>query len=176
MIGERRYNRVMAILDERTLDFTSSSPEQTVRLGIRLGELLRVGDLLCLQGELGAGKTALARGVGRGWGATARVTSPTFTLVNQYPRPHDGAVLYHVDCYRLEKPAAIATVGLEELFDDQGAVMVEWPERILPLLPEERLWIFLKYVNETRRSLRLSATGERAEWLLKEFRQRAFGV
>ncbi|HEX6386596.1 MAG TPA: tRNA (adenosine(37)-N6)-threonylcarbamoyltransferase complex ATPase subunit type 1 TsaE, partial [Anaerolineae bacterium] len=83
----------MAILDKWTLDFVSNSVEQTVRLGVRLGELLQGRDLLCLSGELGVGKTALARGVGRGWGTALRVTSPTFVLVNEYPRVSDGRIL-----------------------------------------------------------------------------------
>ena len=80
----------MAILDKWTLDFVSSRVEQTVRLGVRLGELLAPYDLLCLAGELGMGKTVLARGVARGWGTAVRVTSPSFTLVNEYPRAKDG--------------------------------------------------------------------------------------
>ena len=176
MIGTGVYNICMAILDENTLDFISHSLEQTVRLGVRLGELLASGDLLCMSGELGAGKTALARGVGRGWGASRRVTSPSFTLINEYPRMGDGLILHHVDCYRLETAADVATVGLEEILDDGGAVMIEWPERIEEMLPEEQLWITMRYVSETRRGLRITASGERMTMLLKQFRQNAFGV
>lgn len=166
----------MAILDEKTLDFISSSLEQTVRLGVRLGELLEAGDIICLSGELGSGKTALARGIGRGWGASLRVTSPSFTLVNQYPRHHDGRILYHIDCYRLQSEAEIVTVGLEDIIDDGGAIMIEWPERIKALLPEDRLWIDLRYVSNTRRGLRIRSEGERSELLLEKFRHSAFGV
>jgi tRNA threonylcarbamoyladenosine biosynthesis protein TsaE len=166
----------MAILDENTLDFISNSLEQTVRLGVRLGELLVPGDMICLSGELGAGKTALARGIGRGWGASRRVTSPTFTLIHEYPRLPDGVILYHVDCYRLQTAAEVSTVGLEEILDDEGPVMIEWPERIEAMLPAERLWLALRYVSETRRGLRLSAQGERPLALLKQFKQKAFGV
>jgi tRNA threonylcarbamoyladenosine biosynthesis protein TsaE len=122
--------QIMAILSDQTLDFTSSSVEQSVRLGVRLGELLEPGDLLCLSGELGSGKTVLARGIGRGWGAAARVTSPTFTLVNTYPRLRDGRILYHIDAYRLENRADAITTGLEEVLQGDGAVMIEWPERV----------------------------------------------
>lgn len=166
----------MAILDKWTLDFISSSVAQTERLGVRLGELLDDHDLLCLSGELGTGKTVLARGVGRGWGSPLRVTSPTFTLVNEYPRAHDGRILYHVDCYRLETAADIETVGLSDVIDGSGAVMVEWPERITHLLPQDALWINLTYLNETRRALRLVAKGERAAELLEAFKHSAFGV
>jgi tRNA threonylcarbamoyladenosine biosynthesis protein TsaE len=166
----------MAILNERTLDFTSSSVEQTMRLGVRLGELLQVNDVLCLSGDLGAGKTALARGIGRGWGTALRVTSPTFTLVNEYPRSRDGRILYHIDCYRLESDMYVATVGLEDILDGAGTVMIEWPERIRPLLPSDHLWIALTYLSDTRRTLRLQGDGERAAELLKQFKKSAFGV
>ena len=166
----------MAILDERTLDFVSTSVPQTERLGIRLGELLEPRDVVCLAGELGAGKTALARGIGRGWGTPLRVTSPTFVLVNEYPRPRDGGILYHIDCYRLESPGDVATVGLDDVLDSDAAVMIEWPERILSLLPTDRLWIALTYDSPTRRRLCLTASGPRSTILLGDFRKNAFGV
>lgn len=166
----------MAILDKWTLDFVSSHVDQTVRLGVRLGELLQAHDVLCLSGELGAGKTVLARGVGRGWGSAARVTSPSFTLVNQYPRARDGRILYHIDCYRLENITDASTVGLDDIFDSGGAVMIEWPERIESWLPEDRLWITLGYLSETRRNLRIKADGERSKWLFEAFKRSAFGV
>lgn len=166
----------MAILDERTLDFPSTSVEQTERLGVRLGQLLESGDTLCLAGNLGAGKTALARGVGRGWGTAMRVTSPTFTLINEYPRLSDGAILYHVDCYRLSGEAEIVTVGLEDVLDSGGAVMIEWPERIESYLPEDCLWITLRYLDEFRRGFRMVAEGPRSTALLKAFKRAAFGV
>ncbi len=166
----------MAILNEKTVDFTSNSVEQTVRLGIRLGELLQPHDLLCLSGELGAGKTALCRGIGRGWGTTLRVTSPTFTIVNEYPRSKDGRILYHVDCYRLASEADAETVALEDILDGEGAVVMEWPERIQSFLPTDSLWISLTYLSDTRRTLRFEASGERAADLLKQFKKSAFGV
>src|SRR5687768_10234172 len=95
------YNRRVPILDPHTLDFLSHGPEQTQRYGVRLGELLAPGDLVCLAGQLGAGKTNLANGIGRGFGIDEPLTSPTFTLVNEYRRPGDGRTLVHVDAYRL---------------------------------------------------------------------------
>jgi len=166
----------MAILDEWTLDFISTGVEQTERLGVRLGELLQPDDVLCLSGELGTGKTVMARGVARGWGTALRVTSPSFTLVNQYPRLGDGRILYHVDCYRLSSEGEIATAGLADVLDSGGAVMIEWPERIERLLPADRLWITLRYLKEMRRGLRMVASGERSAALLKGFKRSAFGV
>jgi tRNA threonylcarbamoyladenosine biosynthesis protein TsaE len=168
--------QTMAILDERTLDFISSSVEQTVRLGVRLGELLDVGDLVCLSGELGSGKTAMAQGIGRGWGASRHVSSPSYTLIHEYPRLRDRRLLFHIDCYRLESPADVATSGLQDVLDNGGATMIEWPERIADLLPADRLWIELRFINETRRGLRIQAFGDRPAELLKEFRRSAFGV
>lgn len=167
----------MPILDKWTLDFISSSTAQTVRLGVRLGELLGPQDVLCFSGELGAGKTVLARGVGRGWGTALRVTSPTFTLINEYPRARDGRILYHIDCYRLESSGEIATVGLEDvLYYGDGAAMIEWPERIESYLPDDVMWVSITYLNETRRALRFAAKGKRAAALLEKFKHSAFGV
>ncbi len=166
----------MAILDERTLDFVSTSMAQTERLGIRLGELVEPRDVICLSGELGAGKTALARGIGRGWGTPLRVTSPTFVLVNEYPRTNDGCILYHIDCYRLERADDIDTVGFADIFDSDAAVMIEWPEHIVDLLPADRLWIAMTYDSPTRRRMRINAGGPRSTDLLIDFRKNAFGV
>lgn len=166
----------MAILDQWTLDFVSNSLEQTVRLGVRLGELLEPGDILCLSGDLGAGKTSLARGIGRGWGTALRVTSPTFTIVNEYPRPRDGRILYHLDCYRLDSLADVVTAGVEDILAAEGVLMIEWPERVLDILPEDRVWIVMSYVSDTRRKLHIKAVGERSQAVLDDFRRSAFGV
>lgn len=166
----------MTILKPNTLEFTSTSPEQTERLGVRLGQLLQAGDMLCLTGDLGAGKTTMARGIGRGWGTAMRVTSPTFTLINQYPRVQDRLILFHLDCYRLANTADAETLGLDDMLDTPSAFMVEWWERIAELLPAERLIIEMSYVTTTRRSLRFTAVGPRHQTLLDTFRREAFGV
>ncbi|MEW5985680.1 MAG: tRNA (adenosine(37)-N6)-threonylcarbamoyltransferase complex ATPase subunit type 1 TsaE, partial [Chloroflexota bacterium] len=126
--------------------------------------------------ELGTGKTTLARGIGRGWGAARRVTSPTFTLIHEYPRARDGRRLYHVDCYRLTRAAEVETLALDDLLDQGGAMMIEWPEIIQAYLPADRLWMAMRHLNETRRGLRLTASGPRSTELLKAFRFRAFGI
>jgi tRNA threonylcarbamoyladenosine biosynthesis protein TsaE len=165
----------MAILDDRTLDFISHSETQTVRLGVRLGELLQPFDLLCLSGDLGSGKTVLARGIGRGWGTGVRVTSPTFTLVNEYPRLSDGMILYHLDAYRLNSWGDVVTMGLEDLLDERAVMMIEWADNVADFLPASFLNIHLSYNNETKRNIRMTAQGERAEELLKTFKKSAFG-
>jgi tRNA threonylcarbamoyladenosine biosynthesis protein TsaE len=105
---------------------TTTSPAQPEEAGRRLGERLHVGDVVLLTGELGAGKTTFVRGVARGTSSRAPVASPTFQLVRVYP----GRVqLAHVDLYRVENDAGLADLGLEELAD-QGAVVIEWGDRI----------------------------------------------
>jgi tRNA threonylcarbamoyladenosine biosynthesis protein TsaE len=165
----------MPILDQRSLDFWSHSPEQTVRFGARLGELLQTGDVLALSGELGAGKTTFVSGLSRGWGSTDQVTSPTFVLVNEYRRP-DGQHLWHVDGYRLNSAAEALALGLEDLLAGEGVVVVEWPERLAEALPAERLNLALRWDDPTRRGLRMDAMGERYEALLNDFRLSAFGT
>ena len=148
-----------------------------MRLGVRLGERLQTGDLLCLSGELGSGKTTLMIGIGRGWGALETVTSPSFVLVNEYRRA-DGLVVWHLDCYRLNSGADALALGFEDLLGDangRGVIVIEWPERILEVLPAERLNVALRWVDDEKRGFRLDAVGARYETLLKEFRKAAFG-
>lgn len=164
----------MPILDERSLDFISHAPEQTVRLGVRLGERLAPGDVLCLSGDLGSGKTTFASGLGRGWGALEPVTSPTFVLVNEYRRA-DGQRLWHLDGYRLRSGAEALAFGFADLLDAGGVMMIEWPEHILEALPAERLNLALRWVDAEKRGFRMDAIGARYEILLHQFRQSAFG-
>jgi tRNA threonylcarbamoyladenosine biosynthesis protein TsaE len=165
------------ILDQHTLECPSHSPEQTQRLGVRLGELLRPGDLICLEGALGAGKTALAQGIGRGCGVSEPLVSPTYTLIHEYQRPHNNTLLYHIDLYRISGVQEAVGLGLDDYLDDPLAItLIEWPERAAALLPEERLWILLRHVAASKRLLQFSARGARYEHLLQQFRQRAFGV
>jgi tRNA threonylcarbamoyladenosine biosynthesis protein TsaE len=105
----------------------SDSEDQTAALGQALGSTLRPGDVVLLYGDLGAGKTAFVRGLARGLGANPdEVSSPTFTLVQEYPGP--AATLYHVDLYRLEGPE-VDDLGLEDLVAGDGIVAIEWAER-----------------------------------------------
>jgi tRNA threonylcarbamoyladenosine biosynthesis protein TsaE len=164
----------MPILDEHTFEFISRSPEQTRRLGMRLGALLRPGDLVCLQGELGAGKTTLVQGVASGWGSLDEAASPTFVLVNSYRRP-DGGELAHFDAYRIESLAEAEELDLDALLE-RGPLLVEWPERVERSLPAERLWTKLEYESEEHRSLRFQACGIRYESMLQEFRDGMLGA
>ena len=164
----------MPILDEHSLDFISRSPEQTRRIGIRLGGLLQTGDLVCLQGELGAGKTTLVQGMAQGWGALDSVSSPTFVLVNVYRRAGD-AQFFHMDAYRIESAPEGEELDLAAMLGE-GPLLIEWADRLKSILPRERLWVTLEHVSEEHRQLRFAARGERYDELVAELRQSMFGV
>jgi len=167
---------VAPILNLHALDFVSHSVAQTQRIGARLGELLQRGDVVCLEGELGTGKTCLAQGIARGMGIEERVASPSFTLIREYG--HHGAPLplYHIDFYRIEGTEEALALGLDDYLYGNGVCVIEWAERAKGILPEERLWITLKHLDETKRGIIMEATGDRYRKLLQEFKKRAFGV
>jgi tRNA threonylcarbamoyladenosine biosynthesis protein TsaE len=164
----------MPILAEGTLDFLSHSPEQTLRIGVRLGEMIKPGDVICMSGDLGTGKTTMAQGIARGWGSLDAVTSPTFVLMNEYRRA-DSAKLYHLDAFRLSGMDEVLHIGFNEILEEGGPVLIEWPENISDAIPEERLWIDLRWVEDSRRGLFFSATGPRYERLLRNFRKIVVG-
>lgn len=148
-------------------DLITHSEAETEALGATLGRLLQAGDVLALVGDLGAGKTCLARGVARGLGVNESVTSPTFILVAEYSTAA-GFPLHHADCYRLEQAAAEAqAIGLDELLLDEGVAVVEWAERIESLLPADHLRIVLTVLDDTRRELGFEPHGARAAQLLQ---------
>lgn len=164
----------MPILDDHTLDFVSKSPGQTQRIGIRLGGLLRPGDLICLQGDLGAGKTTLVQGIAQGWGALDSVSSPTFVIVNAYRRV-DEAQFFHMDAYRIDSAPEAEQLDLDAMLDS-GPLLIEWADRIQTILPAGRLWISLERLGEEHRQMRFVARGKRYDALLADLRQSMFGV
>ena len=164
----------MPILDEHTFEFFSRSPEQTRRIGTRLGSILLRGDLICLQGDLGAGKTTLVQGIGQGWGSLDGISSPTFVLVNEYRRS-DGGRLFHMDAYRLESGLEAAELDLDSMLAE-GALIIEWPERVGSVLPSGELRIHLDYVAEEQRQMRFVALGSRYDHLIADLQQSLFGV
>jgi tRNA threonylcarbamoyladenosine biosynthesis protein TsaE len=170
----------MVLLEEHMLEFTSRSAEQTQRLGARLGTLLRGGDVICLQGPLGSGKTYLTQGIGRGWGAQQQLVSPSFVLIREYIRAEDDQKLYHVDLYRVSGAGEAWELGVDDFLGTENAVsVIEWAERAESLIPHDHLWIkldFVERVDATRRHLWFSARGRRHQALLREFRQTAFGA
>ncbi|PKO11256.1 MAG: tRNA (adenosine(37)-N6)-threonylcarbamoyltransferase complex ATPase subunit type 1 TsaE [Chloroflexi bacterium HGW-Chloroflexi-2] len=163
----------MPILDPFSLEFFSKSGEQTRRLGTRLGSALLVGDVICLAGDLGSGKTTFTQGIAKGWGSLDVVTSPTFVIVNQYKKP-EGTILHHMDAYRLENSEDAYNLDIEYMFLS-GVLVIEWPDRIKGALPEGYLWIDLTWVDEFQRRMVFTPVGDRYRSLLTAFRQKAFG-
>ena len=162
----------MPILDAHTVDFFSRSPEQTRRIGKRVGGALQSGDVICLQGDLGAGKTTFVQGIAQGWGSLDSVSSPTFILVNVYRRA-DQSQLFHMDAYRLDSTPEAEELDLDSMLAD-GALIIEWPERMAELIPSERLWIKLEHVDDEEREMKFKARGKRYDELLNVVRH-AFG-
>ena len=145
------------------LTFASNSVEETRRLGERMGDLLRAGDVVLLSGELGAGKTVFVQGVARGMGFDGSVSSKSFVLLGEYA----GRVrLYHADLYRLEEPEEVAELALDELSAD-GVLVVEWPERAgEDVLPQECVRVEFEVTGEESRKMLVSGTGSRAGELM----------
>jgi tRNA threonylcarbamoyladenosine biosynthesis protein TsaE len=154
------------------LESISHSLDQTRRIGARLAALLQPGDVILLEGPFGVGKTSLVQGLAKGLGVgSAYVTSPTFTLINEYK---GRLPLYHIDLYRLDTPEQVAGLGLQEYIYGDGVTVIEWPGLADELLPAERLTLYLAHMTETKRALRFHADGARYLDLLQQFKEQAF--
>ena len=141
-----------------------SSIEKTQAFGVFLGEIAKPGDIITLEGELGAGKTALTQAIGRGLGVDPKIyiTSPTFSLLQEY---QGRLVLYHMDLYRLAGEDDIENLGFTEYLYSNGFTVIEWPERLGSLMPAERLHIQLLITGETSRTAQLTPYG--SQWQKK---------
>jgi tRNA threonylcarbamoyladenosine biosynthesis protein TsaE len=146
-----------------TLD--TKSPAETKRLGERLARLLKPGDVLLLQGELGAGKTCFAQGIGRGLRVKEAVKSSSFVLVNEY---NGRLQVYHADLFRLGGPEEVADLALEENALD-GLLIVEWPEVAMTALPEEHLLLRFETIDYKTRRIHLEPKGARYEALAADY-------
>ncbi len=164
----------MPILDPHSIEYISRSTDQTRRAGMRLGSLLRKGDVICLAGELGSGKTTLVQGISAGWGSLDQASSPSFVLVNVYRRP-SGEQLFHLDAYRLFNSDEAVELDIDAMVE-HGPLIVEWADRIKEALPQKHLWIILRWIDREQRDLIISAHGARYESVLANFRQNVFGV
>lgn len=164
----------MPILRAGAFEVFSNSPEQTRRLGIQLGGLLQRSDLVCLEGDLGSGKTTLVQGITAGWGSATHATSPTFVLVNEYRRP-DGATLAHLDAYRLQDAKEAEALDID-LYLEQGPLIVEWAQRIEAALPPERMWLKLFWIDDERRRIEVSPQGKRYESMVTAFQEAVYGL
>ncbi|MEO8658033.1 MAG: tRNA (adenosine(37)-N6)-threonylcarbamoyltransferase complex ATPase subunit type 1 TsaE [Bryobacteraceae bacterium] len=130
--------------------FETASEEETIALGERIARALPARVVVLLIGNLGAGKTTLAKGIVKGLGAAEpeEVSSPTFTLIHEY-----SPAVYHIDLYRLDEAREVARLGLEEFFDRQAVVLIEWGERFPEIMPEDLVEIRLERLDEDRRSI-----------------------
>jgi tRNA threonylcarbamoyladenosine biosynthesis protein TsaE len=160
-----------------TIELVTRSAAETGQWGERLGEMLRPGQVVALKGPLGAGKTCLAQGIARGLGVSEPVTSPTFVIVSEY-RTAGDVTLYHIDCYRLAEQGATEAVGIgvDELLDGEGICLVEWAERIAPLLPPEHMTVTLAPVDHEARRVSACASGAQYVDIVTTLRARRCGA
>jgi tRNA threonylcarbamoyladenosine biosynthesis protein TsaE len=144
--------------------------KETFKLGRMIGAACRGGEVICLWGELGSGKTLLVKGIASGMGVSpAQVTSPTFVLLHEYRGKR--LPLYHFDLYRLRGEKEVAALGYEEYFFSGGVAAVEWADRLGALLPAEFLKVELALAGKTQRKIHLRAAGENCRALLGEIRE-----
>ena len=133
----------------------SHSAAETEALGARLAERLGPGDVVALTGELGAGKTCFTQGLARGLGVAGRAVSPTFVLINEY---RGRLPVHHVDAYRTESLTELLDLGLDELFSGDGVTIVEWADKLLPLLPAHTVHVHIEGVGDEVRTITLNTS------------------
>jgi len=149
------------------LELTSHSPEQTQRLGARIGELTLPGDILLLIGALGTGKTCLTQGIAWGLGIKEYAVSPSFVIVREL---YGRLPLYHIDLYRLDHIEEIVELGLDDYLYGSGVCVVEWAEKGLSVLPTEHLMIQISYLSDSERSFQLKPSGKRYLQILAQLK------
>ena len=154
--------------EKATIEIISHSAKQTMEIARLLGGQLREGDILALSGELGSGKTCFTAGIARGLGVSEsyQITSPTFTLINEYPARCD---LYHFDVYRLNGYSEFEDLGYEEYFSRSGVVVIEWAEKIAPVLPVDTFFVSFEYVDENIRNIKIKGLKSRLQELATDW-------
>jgi len=156
-------------VDRESLTLDSHSVSETRQLGALISQLLDGQEVICLEGELGTGKTTLIQAIGDAQGVSEAITSPTFTLVNEYYSR--TGTLYHVDLYRLGSIGEIVQAGIDAFFYADGICVIEWAEKARGILPAECLYIMLKHEGEEQRSISIQAKGQRYCQLLRRLRK-----
>ena len=150
------------------IKLTSQSPEQTQKLGVRIGELALPGDVFLLVGELGTGKTCLTQGIAWGLGIKEYAMSPSFVIVREL---YGRLPLYHIDLYRLDRIEESLELGLDDYLYGRGVCVVEWAEKALSILPKNYLLIKISYLSDTGRSFQMEPSGERYLKLVKQLKR-----
>ncbi|MBU6150466.1 MAG: tRNA (adenosine(37)-N6)-threonylcarbamoyltransferase complex ATPase subunit type 1 TsaE [Chloroflexi bacterium] len=154
------------------LDMVSHGSAQTHRIGVRLGSMFTGGEIVLLDGDLGAGKTVLARGIAEGLGVTDPVTSPTFTIIHEY----EGRLpLAHIDLYRLSGNGDISPTGIDDYLRGDGVTVVEWPGRAPDYFPEDHLLIAVRHLSESKRGLQFVPRGQKWRDCVGRLAREAFG-
>ena len=142
------------------MEYITHSPAETEAVGEALAKTLRPGTVLAFRGDLGAGKTAFTRGLGRGLGCTERVTSPTYTIVNEYT---SGRLpLFHFDMYRLRSSEDLFDIGWEDYLERGGVCAVEWSENVADAMPEGTVYVTIERAPEGENARIITITGGRA--------------
>ncbi len=139
-------------MENRTIRIVSDSEEETKAVGKWIGGLVRTGDIVCLEGDLGTGKTKLTKGIAEALGIDEMITSPTFTIVNEYV---GAKMLYHFDVYRVNDPEELYDIGFEEYIYNRAVVVIEWADLIKEMIPLENIWIRIKKKPDERNNTRI---------------------
>jgi tRNA threonylcarbamoyladenosine biosynthesis protein TsaE len=150
------------------LEIITRSPEETQKIGFRIGELALPGDVFLLVGGLGAGKTCLTQGIAWGLNIKEYAASPSFVVIREL---QGRLPLYHIDFYRLDHLEEIAELGLDDYLYGKGVSVVEWAEKGFRLLPEEHLLIEIGYLSDSERSLKLKPSGRRYKEIVSKLKQ-----
>lgn len=142
-----------------------NNTKETEKFGLALGSKLKGSDVICLNGDLGAGKTTLTKSIGKGMGIDDYITSPTFNIINEY---YSDLNLYHFDTYRLENVDDVEYLGFDEYFYSDGVCIIEWADRIKEFLPDQYLELNIKKIDDDKREIELVAFGDRPAEILEE--------
>lgn len=146
------------------MEFITKDVDETIKLGYSLGEKINPGDIICLDGELGTGKTHFVKGIASALGIKEYITSPTFTIVNQY----EGRIkLNHFDVYRVSDPDEISAIGFDEYIFSDAASVIEWSKFIEELIPDEHVNILIEKINtdENSRKITINYSGKRYDYI-----------
>ena len=150
---------------KKLLKINTNNTEETEKLGYNIGKLLKGGEIICMDGDLGVGKTTMTKSLAKGLDIDDHITSPTFTIVNEY----EGRLkLYHFDVYRISDVEEMYDLGYEEYFYSGGVCIIEWSNLIKEILPKERLTIEIKRIDEVSREIIINGTGNIYEELIEE--------
>lgn len=147
------------------MEFITKTVEDTIKLGNQIGTYVNPGDILCINGDLGTGKTHLVKGIAEGLGIDESITSPTFNIVNEY---HGRLKLYHFDVYRVNDPDEIAALGFDEYIFDEAVSVIEWANFIMELIPKEHIEINIEKLpdsDQNWRRISINYIGDRYNYI-----------